>query len=216
MPQPGFAKRCLEEGRCGRYRSYFLEKSYAAGECIRPQGADITHFGIVKKGILKAVSCSRSGAELCSAYFEEGDSFPEFLYLTGKRQYTYALAVEKKATVLWLPIDILEQMLGEDPQLMRELLLYVSQRGLKNQLYLNCMNYLTIRERIAYWLVGIAKIQPEGAIAMPRSQRIFANLLHVSRSSLNQELRAMEREGYFQMEKERLHQVDVARLEELL
>ena len=66
MPQPGFAERCLEEGRCGRYRSYFLEKSYTAGECIRPQGADITHFGIVKKGILKAVSCSRSGAELCS------------------------------------------------------------------------------------------------------------------------------------------------------
>ena len=99
---------------------------------------------------------------------------------------------------------------------MRELLLYVSQRGLKNQLYLNCMNYLTIRERIAYWLVGIQKIQSEGAIAMPRSQRIFANLLHVSRSSLNQELRAMEREGYFQMEKEKLHQVDVARLEALL
>ena len=37
-------------------------------------------------------------------------------------------------------------------------------------------------------------------IPLPRSQTIWANTLHVSRSSLNQELKRMEKEGIFRIE----------------
>lgn len=211
--QPSFARLCMDNQQ---YQHYFFSKTYSAGECIHHQGAEISNFGIVLSGILKGVRCSRDGAEICNVYFEEEDSFPEFLYLTGKRCYTYSLYVEKKACVLWIPIHVLEQMLTSTPRLMNALLLYVSQRGLKNQLYLNCLNYQTIRERIAYWILEIREIQPGQTIRMPRSQKIFANLLHLNRSSLNQELKQMEREGYFRLEKERMLDIDVKRLDLLL
>ena len=41
-------------------------------------------------------------------------------------------------------------------------------------------------------------------------------MIHVNRSSLNQELKQMEREGYFRLDKERLLHVEGERLKELL
>lgn len=211
--QPSFARLCMENQQ---YQNYFFPKTYHAGECIHSRGAGISHFGIVLSGILKSVRCSREGNEICNAYFEAEDSFPEFLYLTGKRCYTYSLYVEKKASVLWIPIHVFEQMLSSDPRLTSALLLYLSQRGLKNQLYLNCLNYQTFRERIAYWILEILNIQPGQTIRMPCSQKIFANLLHLNRSSLNQELKQMEREGYFRRENGMMLDIDVERLDLLL
>ena len=79
-------------------------------------------------------------------------------------------------------------------------------------MYLNCLNYQTIRERVAFWILGIQKIEEGDVVHMPGSQKILANMLHVSRSSLNQELRQMQREGYFSIEKEMMYDIN----EELL
>lgn len=204
-----FAASCLNNEK---FREKFQYRTYASGQCIREEGDGITHLGIVVSGVLKAVSYSRNGTELCNAYFNAQDSFPEFLYLTGSRLYTYSLYVEKKARICWIPIPVLEEMLGEDPALTGGLLNYLSQQGLKNQLYLNCLNYQTIRERVAFWILGIQKIEEGDVVHMPGSQKILANMLHVSRSSLNQELRQMQREGYFSIEKEMMYDIN----EELL
>mgnify|MGYP000084436855 FL=1 len=113
-------------------------------------------------------------------------------------------------------MEILEEMLERDNLLMYSLLLYISQRGLKDQLYLNCLNYQTIRERIAYWIVGMNDIVAGAAIPMPVSQSVMANMLHVSRSSLNQELKLMEKEGFFSIQGQEMHIKDVERLQEML
>lgn len=202
--------------RSEEYRSYFIRKSYEPAQCIHPQGTKITHFGIVEHGILKAVDITSSGTELCHAYFEAKDIFPEFLYFSGRKNYSYSLVAEKKSAVIWVPVHMLEEMLEKDQHLMYGLLLYISQRGLKNQLYLNCLNYQTIRERIAYWIVGMEGIAPSEIVCMPCSQLMLANMLHVSRSSLNKELKLMEREGFFRIRNRKMQALDEDRLNELL
>lgn len=208
-----FADLCK---RNEQYRSYFLRKTYEASQCIHTAGTKISHFGIVENGILKAVDNTSDGTELCHAYFEPRDIFPEFLYFSGERNYTYSLVAEKKSTVVWVPVYMMEEMLAKDRLLMYALLLYISQRGLKNQLYLNCLNYQTIRERIAYWITGMHNIAPQESIHMPCSQLMLANMLHVSRSSLNQELKLMEKEGYFRIRSRELQVLDEARLSLIL
>ena len=140
----------------------------------------------------------------------------EFLYFSGEKEYSYTLAAEKRSTVLWVPVQVMEEMLEKDRQLLYALLLYVSQRGLKNQLYLNCLNYQTIRERVAYWIVGMNNLAPNEAVHMPCSQAVLANMLHVSRASLNQELKLMEKEGFFKIVKKEMREVDMGLLNELL
>ena len=110
----------------------------------------------------------------------------------------------------------LEEMLEKDQGLMYALLLYVCQRGLKDQLYLNCLNYQTIRERIAYWIVGLHNLSPVESVHMPGSQLILANMLHVSRSSLNQELKLMQKDGYFKVRGREMYELDEEKLNALL
>ena len=118
--------------------------------------------------------------------------------------------------MIWAPVYVMEEMLSKDQQLMYALLLYISQRGLKNQRYLHCLNYQTIRERVAYWIVGMNNLAPNEAVHMPCSQAVLANMLHVSRASLNQELKLMEKEGFFKIVKKEMREVDMGRLNELL
>ena len=47
---------------------------------------------------------TRKDAEMCHAYFEARDIFPEFLYFSGEKEYSYTLAAEKRSTVLWLSL----------------------------------------------------------------------------------------------------------------
>lgn len=208
-----FADLCT---RSTKYHSFFIHKTYDASQCIQPQGAKITSFGIVETGILKAVNLTADGTEMCRAYFEAKDLFPEFLYFSGRKTYHYYLVSEKKSTVVWIPTQVMEEMLKEEPELMHALLLYISERGLKNQLYLNCLNYQTIRGRIAYWIVGMHNLTPSQSIYVPCSQQILANMLHVSRASLNQELKLMEKEGLFQIKKRELLNIEEERLLKLL
>lgn len=208
-----FARLCRQNKT---YRSYFIDKTYQPSQCIHSEGAPIEHFGIVVDGILKAVNDTINGVELCHTYFLAEDIFPELLYFTGARQYTYSLYAVKKAEVVWIPVNIMEEMMTDDPQLIYALLIYISHRGLKNQLFLNCLNYQTIRERVSFWIVGMHRITMGEAIQLPSSQSILANMLHVSRASLNQELKLMEREGYFQITHKEIRRVDLDRLSRLL
>ena len=59
-------------------------------------------------------------------------------------------------------------------------------------------------------------IVPGETVHMPLSQSILANMLHVSRSSLNQELKMMEREGYFKIRGQEMYIENVERLQEML
>lgn len=208
-----FADLCLNHADI-RWR--FHSEVYKASQIVQSRGAEIKHFGIVKEGLLKAENNTFQGVDLCNTYFECGDVFPEFLYFTGTRIYTYTLVAVKRTTVCWIPAHQFEELIQEDHKLMYSFMLYMSQRGLKNQLLINCLNYHSIRQRIAYWLLGMNDLSENEVIPLPCSQTVWANTLHVSRSSLNQELKRMEEKGYFRIEERHLTLLDQSAMELLL
>lgn len=198
------------------YRSRLIYNTYKTAQVIHTPGDVIDRIGIVANGILKAVESNRSGEEHCAAYFDTGDIFPEFLYFAGDKKYTYTLIAARRTLVAWIPAPVFEKMLWEDAMMAHALMLHISRRGLKNQILLDCIGYKTIRQRIACWLVSMGKLEGETDIVIPGSQIIWANTLRVTRSSLNQELKKMEEEGYFVRGPGILRLVDRDMLEELL
>jgi len=100
--------------------------------------------------------------------------------------------------------------------MMYSFMLYISKRGLKNQMLLNCLNYQTIQERVAYWLIGMNNLSQNEHIPLPKSQTMWANTLRVSRSSLNQEIKRMEALGYFRIDGHNLVLLNQKALEDLL
>lgn len=211
--QPSFASSSLSHPVFGEL---FHCETYKASETIRALGAPIKEFGIVVEGCLKSIRYSLNGNELCNAYFEKDDVFLELLYFTGNGAYTYNLVAVKKSTVAWLDTLHFELMLKTDARLMYRFMLYLSKRGLKNQNLLSCLRYHTIRERVASWLVWMERIAPGDFVHLPFSQTIWANELRVSRSSLNQEVKRMEEQGYFRTRGRWLEVLDREGLEALL
>lgn len=208
-----FVTECLKHPL---YAQKFQIKEYHIGQVLRCAGEEIQHFGLVLQGILKAECYTKQGYEVCCTYFEEHDTFPELLYFTGKRQFIYTLVAAKKAKVAWISVHDMEQILQKDRRLRDSFMNYVFQRGLNNQMLLTCLTYTTIEQRIAYWLLNIKNIKENESIQLPKSQKIWADTLHVSRSSLNHEIREMERKGYFCIEKKMLKLLDRTGLENIL
>lgn len=210
---PIFTFCCMHHPIYGNKLHY---ETYKRGEILHSQQDPIEHFGLVIDGVLKAEKYTTQGDALCCAYFENNDVFPELLYFTGKRVYTYTLVAVRKTTVAWIPVEEMETMLKEDHELMYAFMLYLSKRGMKNQMLLSCLEYKTIRERVAYWLISMHGISENEHIPMPQSQTIWANTLHVSRSSLNQELKHMEEDQLIERVEGSIIVLDKYRLEQML
>lgn len=208
-----FAFRCL---RHPLYASHLRFATYKTAQVIQPLHSPIEEFGLVIDGCLKAEKYTVNGNGQCCAYFENNDVFPEYLYFTGKKEYTYTLIAVKKTEVAWMPASVFERMLEEDAEMMYSFMLYLSKRGMKNQMLLNCLHYQTIRERIAFWLLSVNMMKQGEWLPLPKSQTMWANTLHVSRSSLNQELKHMEKDGFFRIEGHALLLLKQQELEQLL
>ena len=208
-----FARLCREHPVYGKELRY---ESYKAGQVLRTPGEEIAAFGLVAEGLLRAESGTAEGAELCSAYFQPGDLFPELLWFTGRRAYTYTLIAARRTQVAWLGARRFVEMLEAEPEMTWALLLHLSRRGLKSQLLLDCLNYQTIRERVAYFLAGMHDLSDGEEFLLPASQTVWANTLRVSRASLNQELKRMERQGYFRIQGQRLKVLDLEGLRGLI
>lgn len=210
---PMFAHRCMRHAVYGKKLRY---ETYKNSQVLRSLNDPIDYFGLVVEGVLKAEQYTSQGNVLCSAYFEDNDVFPELLYFTGKRTYTYTLVAVKRTTIAWMHVSDMEDMLKEDTEMMKAFMLYLSKRGLRNQMLLSCLMYQTIQERVAYWLLSMNHLSEHERIPLPRSQTIWANTLHVSRSSLNQELKRMEKEGIFRIDGHVLILLDQKKLEDIL
>lgn len=210
---PIFSLCCMQHPVYGKKLRY---ETYKRTQILCAQEDPIDRFGFVIDGVLRAEKYTTQGSAICCAYFENHDVFPELLYFTGKRVYTYTLVAVKKTTVAWMRISDMEEMLKSDAELSYAFMLYLSKRGMKNQMLLSCLEYQTIRERIAYWLININPMSQHNKIPVPRSQSMWANTLHVSRSSLNQELKHMERDGLIERKGEYFIILNQQRLEMLL
>ncbi len=167
-----FAYQCLHHKTYAQYLRY---ETYKTAYVIHPIGAAIKEFGIVLDGCLKAEKYTVNGDDVFCAYFEDNDIFPEFLYFTGNKIYSYSLIAVKKTEVAWMPASVFERMIQEDHDMLYSFMLYIAHRGMKNQTLLNCLHYQTIHQRIAFWLLSMNNLSQDEHIPLPRSQTVWAS-----------------------------------------
>lgn len=195
--------------------NYHLEK-YKRNTIIRTPGTLITHVGIVKKGYLKAITYSKYGKEMCSSLFSPDSIILEYLYLSGDMYYTYNLASISDCEICWIPIEVFSKVVFGDKKFSQIYIQQLAKRGLENQRLIACLGYKTVRERIAYWILSDELISTESdtdlRVEFPVSQEAFSEILHVTRSALNQELHKMNQEGFFKINHNILSHIDKDKL----
>lgn len=177
----------------------YWEATYHANEMILSEGAPIDHFCIMLEGVIKTTEYTSDGKQLNSSYFfggetlPGGDAFPFYMVYGEQSHYFCDTYCVKRARVIWLPVAQLCPVIERDPVFLLNILRFVSAYAQYSKHLMRCVQYRKVEDRLAYWLMNLN--DPTQRIAIPNSQEVLADMLHVNRSSLNQALKYVEEKG---------------------
>ncbi len=188
--------------------------SYGANELIIEEGTEIKDFCIIVDGVIKATEYTESGKELNSSYFFEGDAFPFYLVYGGRKKYFFNTYTLKKSKVVWLPVEKLLPIIEKDEVFLHNILRFVAEYTCYSKLILRGVQYRKVIERLAFWIDHFS--DDNGRIAIPNSQEVLADILHVNRSSLNQEIMKLHNMGIIELEGKIIKILDPEHLKNLL
>ncbi len=182
-------------------------KRYLSGTLICARGDPPEEWIACAKGAVRVSSTSISGKQVTLTYVEPGIWFGDVSIFDGDRR-THDAYAHGECTVLCVSRADLMKILSQHTELY-EAMLRLHARRIR-QLYglVEDLNTLPLRARLAKQLLhlvrsyGVADLSnsKELRISLHLAQEELAQLLGASRQRVNQELKAMEREGSIRIE----------------
>jgi len=182
-------------------------KRYKDGELISARGDPSEEWNACARGAVRVSSTSISGRQITFTYIEPGIWFGDVSIFDGERR-THDTYAHGDTTVLCVSRGDLRKILAQHVELYEAMLKLHSRRirilfGLVEDL-----NTLPLRARLAKQLMHLARSYGvpslgdgrEIRIGLQLAQEELAQLLGASRQRVNQELKAMEREGAISIE----------------
>ena len=182
-------------------------KRYADSELIAARGEPPEEWIACAKGAVRVSSTSVSGKQITLTYVEPGIWFGDIAIFDGDRR-THDAYAHGATTILCVAKADFRKILAIHVELY-EALLRLHARRLR-QLFglVEDLNTLPLRARLAKQLLHLARSygvpslsdSSEVRIGLQLAQEELAQLLGASRQRVNQELKAMEREGAIRIE----------------
>lgn len=191
-----------------------IVKRYKKGEIVNLFDDPIDYFHVIMKGSLKTNEYKLNGKEIVSSYYYAYDAFPFYLVYGGAKKFPYNIYCHKDALIYHVPVKPLMQVIESDSQFMQNALKFVASYCRYNKKVIQTVTFPKVNQRLAFWLLSSSDENDD--FILPDTQQIFADMLLVNRSSLNQELKQLEKEGVIEIKGNLLHIIDRQYLDELL
>ncbi|MEN9437005.1 MAG: hypothetical protein RIR09_1660 [Pseudomonadota bacterium] len=182
-------------------------KRYKDGDLIAARGEPPEDWIACAKGAVRVSSTSISGKQITLTYVEPGIWFGDVSIFDGDRR-THDACAHGETTILCVAKADFKKILALHVELYEALLRLHSRRI--RQLYglVEDLNTLPLRARLAKQLLhlvrsyGVPSLSDasEMRIGLQLAQEELAQLLGASRQRVNQELKAMERDGAIRIE----------------
>jgi len=173
---------------------------------------------IVARGVIRISSTSEDGKETTLNLMHSGQMFGEVAVLDGQKRTANAVAHEPSELLVIERRDLMA-FLDRNPEAMRRMLVAVCSRLRWISEALEDAHFLDLPRRLAKRILLLAKLfghpHSEGGIriALQLSQQDLAELLVVTRESVNRQLRQWETDGLMTLRGGYIVVTDIARLE---
>lgn len=182
-------------------------RRYVDGELIAVRGGQPDAWWGCAKGAVRVSSVSISGKLITLDYVEPGIWFGDVSLLDGGLR-THDVYAYGDTTLLWVPATQFHELVRHHAELNRALLQLQAKRLRLLYGVIEDLNTLPLRARLARQIghlvrsYGVPSLSADAEIriSLQLAQEELAQLLGVSRQSVNQELKAMEREGVLRVE----------------
>lgn len=190
-------------------------RTLSTGERLFSRGEAFDGIYCVVNGALRVGSCNEAGKEALLAMVEPFNWIGEIALIDGLAR-THDATAEGACSVLRIPAPALAQILDEHPQWWRCFALLLTQKMRFAFIGIEEAALLPAPQRIARRLVLIAEGYGEFAgrsrrvLSLPQEQ--LANMLALSRQTINQSLRQFEAQGLIRLSYRELEILDLERL----
>ncbi|WP_137895528.1 Crp/Fnr family transcriptional regulator [Ramlibacter sp. 2FC] len=182
-------------------------KRYKDGELIAARGDPPEQWIACAKGAVRVSSTSVSGKQVTLTYVEPGIWFGDVAIFDGDRR-THDAYAHGDTTILNVSKADFKRILSQHTELYEALLRLQARRIRQLFGLVEDLNTLPLRARLAKQLThlvrsyGVSSLSDasEMRIGLQLAQEELAQLLGASRQRVNQELKAMEREGVIRIE----------------
>jgi CRP-like cAMP-binding protein len=195
-----------------------VRRSFEAGHSLFHEGDPGDTLYLVVSGLVKITISSPDGREMLLATVGPNETFGELSLVDGGSRSTSAVAVEPTTVFTLRRADLLDALHNE-PVLVDGLLrsLGMLVRRLTEQT--GDLVFLDVQARVAKLLVGMAErdgVAGQGvpvAVDLPLSQTELAEMVGVSRQSLNQALHKLAERGWITIDGRHVTVTNLAELQ---
>lgn len=208
----------LIEGLSSRARERFLgasfRKSINAGERLFLRGDQAAEVFLIESGRVAVQRERRDGTVLTYTVLGPGSGLGELAYLEGvPRRGASVLALERTRLV-GVPYEVLDELRRTDPSVDRFLIEIMRREVLRLSKHVVVTAYGSVDERVAFAirvLLGPVTGAPPYPVAV--TQADLASVAGLTRSTTNRSLRDLSDAGVIEVQRGRIHALDLDRLD---
>ncbi|MDN6848085.1 MAG: Crp/Fnr family transcriptional regulator, partial [Tetragenococcus koreensis] len=169
---------------------------------------------IVAKGLLKVYQLSPSGKEQLLRVVEPGGYEGENALFGVKSNNLFSESLQKTEVCVLKQSDF-QKLLKDYPQLSLKLLTINAEKNAKVEEQTQFLTMERIEERLATYLLDLAKAAESSQVKIPMKMKELAGFLGTTPETLSRKLKTLEEAQLIKREKQTIQILDAERLEEI-
>ncbi|MBT2458003.1 Crp/Fnr family transcriptional regulator [Streptomyces sp. ISL-86] len=177
-----------------------LARGYPAGHALRGEGDPASHLVLLLRGRVAATSTTRSGRVLCFGEWAAPCALDKVAVIDG-HGHTATLTALTPCSVRTLPRDLFLTVIDDVSSVRRHVLRVLAGQARSHQEKITMTATMPAEARLAAWLLNEAASDARGSIALPGTQQVLADLLGVTRVTVNRVLSRLRRDGLIEVDR---------------
>jgi CRP/FNR family transcriptional regulator, dissimilatory nitrate respiration regulator len=197
-------------------RISYSVKSFSKGQTIAQREEEIKNLCIVVEGVVKGEMVDFTGKILKVEEIQAPQPLAHAVMFSNANKFPVDVVALVDCKILFIPKADVLRLLQSNVIILNNFLNAVSNRAhfLTNKLWF--LSFKTIKEKVAHYLLSLAKSETRTTIILPKTHQELAEFFGVTRPSLARVFAEMEAEGIITVNRKEISIVNRNRLMEMI
>jgi CRP-like cAMP-binding protein len=197
-------------------RISYSVKSFSKGQTIAQREDEIKNLCIVVDGVVKGEMVDFTGKILKVEEIQAPQPLAHAVMFSNSNKFPVDVVALVDCKILFIPKADVLRLLQSNVIILNNFLNAVSNRAhfLTNKLWF--LSFKTIKEKVAHYLLSLAKSETRTTIILPKTHQELAEFFGVTRPSLARVFAEMEAEGIITVNRKEISIVNRNRLMEMI
>ena len=194
----------------------FCVKSFSKGQTIAQRDEEVKNMLIVVEGVVKGEMVDFSGKILKVEEIQAPQPLAHAVMFSKINKFPVDVVALTNCKILFIPRSDVLRLMQTNEVILKNFLSAVSNRAHFLTTKLWFLSFKTIKEKVAHYLLNLAKSETRTTIILPKSHQELAELFGVTRPSLARVLSEMENEGIIIVNRREVEIVNKRKLLEMI